>query len=149
RMDVARLEETLEELTADQRLVLACQVALDMQAAEFCRRFGWSPEKFRKVAQRARARLLGLQDEYARGERGRRLDPDLIALAARVADELQRHRATRHLSNCESCRRRMRELAQTERALVALLPAPLVAGLGGLLARPGGAHLQGGAGLAG
>ncbi len=51
---VARLAPLL---TPDQRLVLACQVALGMDRAEFCHRFGWSFEKYRKVAQRARARL--------------------------------------------------------------------------------------------
>jgi DNA-directed RNA polymerase specialized sigma24 family protein len=49
-------------LSSDQRLVLACQVTLGMGRAEFCRRFGWSHEKYRKVAQRARARLRGLVD---------------------------------------------------------------------------------------
>jgi hypothetical protein len=40
--------------------VLASQVALQMPAAEFCLRFGWSSEKYRKVAQRGRARLRTL-----------------------------------------------------------------------------------------
>jgi hypothetical protein len=31
-----------------------------MECVEFCRRFGWSKEKYRKVAQRARARLREL-----------------------------------------------------------------------------------------
>ena len=57
RDDVRRLRELADELTADQRLVLACQVALDMECQGFCARFGWSAEKFRKVAQRGRARL--------------------------------------------------------------------------------------------
>jgi DNA-directed RNA polymerase specialized sigma24 family protein len=56
---VARLAPLL---TPDQRLVLACQVALGMDRAEFCRRFGWSFEKYRKVAQRARARLRRLAE---------------------------------------------------------------------------------------
>lgn len=43
-------------LSADQRLVLACQLA-GVERAEFCGRFEWSHEKYRKVAQRARARL--------------------------------------------------------------------------------------------
>jgi DNA-directed RNA polymerase specialized sigma24 family protein len=55
--DVARLAR---ELSPDQRLVLACQVGLQMTRADFCSRFGWSPEKYRKVAQRARARLRSL-----------------------------------------------------------------------------------------
>ncbi len=54
---VARLAPLL---TSDQRLVLACQVTLGMGRAEFCERFGWSHEKYRKVAQRARARLRRL-----------------------------------------------------------------------------------------
>jgi DNA-directed RNA polymerase specialized sigma24 family protein len=57
---VARLAPLL---TPDQRLVLACQVALGMERAEFCQRFGWSFEKYRKVAQRARARLRRLLED--------------------------------------------------------------------------------------
>ena len=57
RMDLRRVETLMRELTPDQRLVLISQVALGMPRAEFCRRYGWSPEKYRKVAQRARARL--------------------------------------------------------------------------------------------
>jgi DNA-directed RNA polymerase specialized sigma24 family protein len=49
-------------LSRDQRLVLACQLA-GIERAEFCRRWGWSQEKYRKVAQRARARLRRLLAE--------------------------------------------------------------------------------------
>ena len=38
-----------------------------MSADEFCRTFGWSQEKHRKVAQRARARLRRLLAEPADG----------------------------------------------------------------------------------
>ncbi len=47
-------------LTYDQRLVLASQVQLDLSPREFCEHFGWSPDKYRKVAQRGRARLRAL-----------------------------------------------------------------------------------------
>lgn len=57
REDLRGLEQIARGLTTDQRLVLACQVGLQMSRAEFCRRHGWSTEKYRKVAQRARARL--------------------------------------------------------------------------------------------
>ncbi len=60
RQEVERLTEHARQLTDDQRLVLATQVALEMDSAEFCRRYGWTPEKYRKVAQRARARLKQL-----------------------------------------------------------------------------------------
>jgi hypothetical protein len=53
RHDLRRLEQLARELTADQRLVLASQ-------RDFCRCFEWSAEKYRKVAQRARARLRRL-----------------------------------------------------------------------------------------
>ena len=56
---VARLAPLL---TPDQRLVLASQIALGMDRAEFCHRYGWSFEKYRKVAQRARARLRRLAE---------------------------------------------------------------------------------------
>ncbi len=122
RMDLARLRETLAELSEDQRLVLACQVA-DMQCAEFCERFRWTPEKFRKVAQRARARLLELQGEYASGARCRRLEADLAAHAGGVAGAAQARRVERHLANCTACRWRMRELALAEQAALGLAPA--------------------------
>ncbi len=71
---VARLAPLL---TPDQRLVLASQVALGMERAEFCRRFGWSFEKYRKVAQRARARLGRLMEDEpvppSRGSRNREI----------------------------------------------------------------------------
>lgn len=60
RYELRRVERLAENLTADQRLVLACQLGLQMSRGEFCRRFGWSSEKYRKVAQRARMRLRAL-----------------------------------------------------------------------------------------
>jgi DNA-directed RNA polymerase specialized sigma24 family protein len=67
RMELRRVEALIKELTPDQRLVLISQVALGTSRAEFCRRYGWTPEKYRKVAQRGRARLGRLM---ARGEPG-------------------------------------------------------------------------------
>jgi DNA-directed RNA polymerase specialized sigma24 family protein len=49
RCDLRRLQHAAQALSPDQRLVLACQVALQMEAGEFCRTFGWSHEKHRKV----------------------------------------------------------------------------------------------------
>jgi DNA-directed RNA polymerase specialized sigma24 family protein len=73
RSDLRRLCELAPALTADQRLVLACQVGLQMSRAEFCHRFGWSHAKYRKVAQRGRARLrrllAGQQSVPPKGER--------------------------------------------------------------------------------
>ncbi len=63
RHELERLSAFACELTVDQRLVIACQVGLQMSRGEFCRRYGWSPEKYRKVAQRARARLRQLMSE--------------------------------------------------------------------------------------
>jgi DNA-directed RNA polymerase specialized sigma24 family protein len=57
RQRLDRLPKAAAQLSPEQRLVLASQVALQMGRAEFCARYGWSPEKYRKVAQRARARL--------------------------------------------------------------------------------------------
>jgi hypothetical protein len=45
-------------VTPGQRLMLACQVALGMGRAEFCRRFGWSFEMHRRLS-RAPARACG------------------------------------------------------------------------------------------
>ncbi len=68
RHDLDRLRSLAEKLSDDQRLVLACQVALQMECGEFCRRYGWTPEKYRKVAQRGRARLRELMAADGCGE---------------------------------------------------------------------------------
>ena len=57
RLDLASMHALLPQLTDDQRLVCAVR---RMGCAEFCERHGWSQEKYRKVAQRARARLRAL-----------------------------------------------------------------------------------------
>ena len=122
--DVRRLRELADELTADQRLVLACQIALDMDCQEFCARFGWSAEKFRKVAQRARARLRALVADYEAGERCRGLADDLAAYVAHVAGGQQSERVRRHLTNCPACAQTARELERVARGVGALLPLP-------------------------
>ena len=63
RHELRTLERAAYGLSPDQRLVLACQIGLQMSAGEFCAAFGWSREKTRKVAQRARARLRRLLAE--------------------------------------------------------------------------------------
>ena len=68
RFELQSLERAAHALSPDQRLVLACQIGLQMGAGEFCRRFGWSDEKHRKVAQRGRARLRRLLAEPAADE---------------------------------------------------------------------------------
>jgi DNA-directed RNA polymerase specialized sigma24 family protein len=65
RFELRLLERVAPALSSDQRLVLACQVGLQMSRGEFCLRYGWSPEKYRKVAQRARQRLRHLLAEEA------------------------------------------------------------------------------------
>jgi hypothetical protein len=63
RDEVRRVSGAARELTADQRIVLAAQLGpQDIPTAELCARRGWSVEKFRKVSQRARARLAVLTD---------------------------------------------------------------------------------------
>jgi RNA polymerase sigma factor (sigma-70 family) len=124
RDDVRRLRELADDLTADQRLVIACQVALDMDCQEFCARFGWSAEKFRKVAQRARARLRVLVAGYEAGERCRSLADDLAAYVAHVAEGEQSERVRRHLTNCPACAHTARELERVARGVGALLPVP-------------------------
>jgi DNA-directed RNA polymerase specialized sigma24 family protein len=59
RFELQRIEALARRLTPDQRLVLASQLA-QLPPGEFCAHYGWSAEKYRKVAQRARARLRRL-----------------------------------------------------------------------------------------
>lgn len=67
RQDLRRVSLLARSLSYDQRLLLSCQVGLQMPRGEFCGLFGWSPEKYRKVAQRARARLRRLMSEQEPG----------------------------------------------------------------------------------
>jgi DNA-directed RNA polymerase specialized sigma24 family protein len=68
RHELTRVEHLARErLTRDQRLVLAYQIGLPLLSPrEFCGQFGWSQEKYRKVAQRARARLRRLMADEER-----------------------------------------------------------------------------------
>jgi DNA-directed RNA polymerase specialized sigma24 family protein len=68
RLELRDIVRVAPKLTDDQRLVLACQVGLKMSCAEFCALFGWSSEKYRKVAQRARARLRLLTNRVDENE---------------------------------------------------------------------------------
>ncbi|HEY5286711.1 MAG TPA: hypothetical protein VIJ50_06375, partial [Solirubrobacteraceae bacterium] len=58
RHDLRSIARLSHELSSDQRLVLASELSGGSSYAEFCRKHGWSKEKYRKVRQRARARLL-------------------------------------------------------------------------------------------
>lgn len=130
RSELRILREIASELTPDMRLVLAHQVGLGTECQTFCRLYRWSPEKFRKVAQRARRRLFALTEEYESGERCRRLEPDLLAYVSRVAGDVQRDRVESHLDNCAPCRRRARDLLVAERGLLGFVPGVLEAGPG-------------------
>ena len=60
RHELRRIRALAEQLSDEQRTVIATQVGLGMGCREFCRLYGWSPEKYRKVAQRGRRRLRRL-----------------------------------------------------------------------------------------
>ncbi len=60
RDELHRLLRHLGDLTPDQRAVLTTQLTLGMRCEEFCAKSGWTPEKYRKVAQRGRWRLREL-----------------------------------------------------------------------------------------
>jgi DNA-directed RNA polymerase specialized sigma24 family protein len=60
RHDLRRIGEVAQQLSDDQILVLRNQLSRELGCAEFCSAHGWTPEKYRKVAQRARARLKRL-----------------------------------------------------------------------------------------
>jgi DNA-directed RNA polymerase specialized sigma24 family protein len=66
RDDLRAIRRAARRLTSDQRAVLASQLAGEGCAA-CCTRLGWSREKYRKVAQRARLRLRRslAPDEFA------------------------------------------------------------------------------------
>jgi DNA-directed RNA polymerase specialized sigma24 family protein len=63
RSDLRSIGALAGALSADQRLVLSSLADSGIECAEFCERHGWSKEKYRKVSQRARARLRELLRE--------------------------------------------------------------------------------------
>ncbi len=69
REELRELTRAACELSADQRLALAAQLA-GVGSDAFCLREGWSHEKYRKVGQRARLRLRDLRDRPL-SDRGR------------------------------------------------------------------------------
>jgi len=60
RQELDQIQALAGHLTPEQRMVIATQVGLQMGCEEFCRLHEWSSEKYRKVAQRGRARLKQL-----------------------------------------------------------------------------------------
>jgi DNA-directed RNA polymerase specialized sigma24 family protein len=72
RLELRRLPRLAQGLTVDQRLVLACQVALQMNGPEFCAAFGWTLARYSKTSQRARARLRQLSESEPEGPLSRR-----------------------------------------------------------------------------
>ncbi|HEX5310093.1 MAG TPA: hypothetical protein VFW38_13575 [Solirubrobacteraceae bacterium] len=60
REELGRIARYSRRLTQDQRLLLHSQIGGEQTPAAFCTEHNWSLEKYRKVGQRARARLLGL-----------------------------------------------------------------------------------------
>jgi DNA-directed RNA polymerase specialized sigma24 family protein len=127
RDELRRLEEVVSDLTEDQRLVLACQVSLGMDSTEFCERYGWSAEKFRKVAQRARARLRSLIAEYELGDRCQRLESHVLAYAADATPAEEALTVRRHLANCPGCAALVRDLRIAGQRVAAMLPIPALA----------------------
>ncbi|HEX4837474.1 MAG TPA: hypothetical protein VFV03_02980 [Solirubrobacteraceae bacterium] len=85
RYDLRRISEISSELSRDQRLVLASQLSCDSDRSEFCRAHGWSTEKYRKVAQRGRARLTGL---LAGDQQARRVEPPVpLGVSGRIREQ--------------------------------------------------------------
>jgi DNA-directed RNA polymerase specialized sigma24 family protein len=125
RAELHRVREVIGDLTRDQQLVLASQVCVDMGVGEFCTRYGWSVEKYRKVAQRARGKLRLLVEEYERGGRCLRLEPDILAMHAGLAEGRGLGRARAHVANCRACARMARGLDSPRRSIAAIVPLPL------------------------
>jgi DNA-directed RNA polymerase specialized sigma24 family protein len=124
RTELHRVREVIGDLTRDQQLVLASQVCVDMGVSEFCAQYGWSVEKYRKVAQRARGKLRILVEEYERGGRCVRLERDILAMHAGLAEGRDLARARAHVANCRACAHIARETDRS-RSIAAIVPFPL------------------------
>jgi hypothetical protein len=66
RDELRQISRLARRLTSDQRLALGSQLSGESRSS-FCRRSGWSHEKYRKVGQRARAQLRRLMSLDAVG----------------------------------------------------------------------------------
>ncbi|HXC45615.1 MAG TPA: hypothetical protein VNU24_03350 [Solirubrobacteraceae bacterium] len=85
RHELRSIARLWRELSSDQQLVLANELAGEPGCAEFCRAHGWSQEKYRKVAQRGRARLRALlAGEAAQARRATRVQS---ARARRISEQ--------------------------------------------------------------
>jgi hypothetical protein len=62
RDELARMRGHLSALTHDQRLLLESQLS-EITCEEMCATQGWTREKYRKVAQRARGRMRSLMTD--------------------------------------------------------------------------------------
>jgi DNA-directed RNA polymerase specialized sigma24 family protein len=72
REKLRAIERCARQLTLDQRLALVSQLSGDA-GRTLCDRLGWSQEKYRKLAQRARVRLRKLVESDGAGASSRRL----------------------------------------------------------------------------
>jgi DNA-directed RNA polymerase specialized sigma24 family protein len=81
RDELRRIGRLAALLSDEQRLVIGSQLSGET-CAQLCARCGWSREKYRKVAQRARARLRSLMDAAEAGvPNARRLSEELTGPA--------------------------------------------------------------------
>ena len=121
-----RLREVADELTADQRLVLACQIALDMDCQEFCARFGWSAEKYRRSRSvpAHRSASLSPTTRPAGAARAWRTASPPTSPTWPVASSRSAVRCL--LANCPACPETACELERMVRGGGALLPLPPV-----------------------
>jgi DNA-directed RNA polymerase specialized sigma24 family protein len=78
REELRAIERCARQLTLDQRLALVSQLSGDA-GQTLCDRLGWSQEKYRKLAQRARVRLRKLVESDGAGASSRRLHVGLEA----------------------------------------------------------------------
>jgi DNA-directed RNA polymerase specialized sigma24 family protein len=95
RLRLRHLFTAARALSHDQRLVLASQLELDLSAREFCDQVGWSTEKYRKVAQRGRARLRLLADTEPSRALTAAPAPRVLAACGAVPADPSRRRETK------------------------------------------------------
>jgi RNA polymerase sigma factor (sigma-70 family) len=107
--------------------------------AEIAELEGWSATKVNRCVTEGRRSFLDRVADIASGAECRRWEPVLSALVDGEASAQQLAGVRPHLRHCPACRAHVRALHDSNRAVAALLPVPLVAAApdagGGLLAR--------------
>jgi DNA-directed RNA polymerase specialized sigma24 family protein len=128
---VARAAEALQHCKRDE--VAALVLKADGHSYEQISAVtGWSYTKVNRCLTEGRRRFLKRYADIESGEECSRLEPLLSLIVDGEATPVQMAEARPHLRNCAGCRASLRELADSQAAIHAALPATAILGVAGV-----------------